>query len=44
MATNSLSKLSRKHGVKVGAGSLCSVEEVTLAVGEDTALLSPPQI
>lgn len=34
MATDSLSKLSRKHGVKVGAGSLCGVEEVALAVGE----------
>lgn len=34
MATDSLSKLSRKHGVKVGAGSLCGVEEVALVVGE----------
>ncbi|KAI3361474.1 hypothetical protein L3Q82_012949 [Scortum barcoo] len=28
------SKLTRKHGIKVGAGSPCSVEEVALAVGE----------
>lgn len=34
MATNSLTKLSRKHGVKVGVGSLCSVEDVALAVGD----------
>ena len=40
MATDSL------HGAKVGAGSLCSVEEVALAVGEvlDTAPLSSPPV
>ncbi|KAF0039204.1 hypothetical protein F2P81_009688 [Scophthalmus maximus] len=27
-------RLTRKHGVKVGAGSPCSVEEVALAVGD----------
>lgn len=34
MAADSLAKLSRKHGVKVGAVSLCSVVEVALAVGD----------
>lgn len=28
--------LSRKHGVKVGAGSVLSMEEVALAVGQKT--------
>lgn len=43
VATDSLSKLSRKHGVKVG--SLCSVKEVALAVGGDSRAqihLNPP--
>lgn len=30
MAIDSFPRLSRKHGVKVGAGSLCSVEEAAL--------------
>ncbi|TWW59242.1 Transposon TX1 uncharacterized 82 kDa protein ORF 1 [Takifugu flavidus] len=35
MAANAgLTGLSRKHGVKVGAGSVLSVEEVALAVGQ----------
>ncbi|TWW59244.1 hypothetical protein D4764_06G0007740 [Takifugu flavidus] len=35
MAANAgLTGLSRKHGVKVGAGSMLSVEEVALAVGQ----------
>ncbi|TWW77466.1 Transposon TX1 uncharacterized 82 kDa protein ORF 1 [Takifugu flavidus] len=35
MAANTgLTGLSRKHGVKVGAGSVLSVEEVALAVGQ----------
>ena len=35
MASSSVfSGLTRKHGIKVGAGSPCSVEEVALAVGE----------
>ncbi|TWW77629.1 hypothetical protein D4764_12G0010190 [Takifugu flavidus] len=29
-----LSRLTRRHGVKVGTGSLYTVEEVALAVGE----------
>ncbi|TWW59139.1 hypothetical protein D4764_06G0006690 [Takifugu flavidus] len=36
MAANAdLTGLSRKHGVKVGAVSLLSVEEVALAVGRE---------
>ncbi|TWW61835.1 hypothetical protein D4764_04G0004820 [Takifugu flavidus] len=36
MAANaSLTGLSRRHGVKVGAGSVLSVEEVALAVGQE---------
>ena len=34
MASRGFSKLSRKHGIRVGAGSPCSVEEVALAVGQ----------
>lgn len=34
MATDCLSELSRKHGVKKGSSSLCIVEEAALAVGE----------
>ena len=34
METDGLPTLSRKHGIKVGAGFLCGVEEVPLAVGE----------
>lgn len=34
MASGGFSRLSRKHGIKVGAGSQFSVEEVALAVGE----------
>ncbi|TWW69573.1 hypothetical protein D4764_18G0003790 [Takifugu flavidus] len=36
MAANAkLNELSRRHGVKVGAGSVLSVEEVALAVGQE---------
>ncbi|TWW64981.1 hypothetical protein D4764_22G0006280 [Takifugu flavidus] len=36
MAANAgLTGLSRRHGVKVGAGSMLSVEEVALAVGQE---------
>ncbi|TWW56217.1 hypothetical protein D4764_08G0002040 [Takifugu flavidus] len=36
MAANAnLTVLSRRHGVKVGAGSMLSVEEVALAVGQE---------
>ncbi|KAG7478859.1 hypothetical protein JOB18_010430 [Solea senegalensis] len=34
MASSGFARLSRKHGIKIGAVSLCSVEEVALAVGE----------
>ena len=43
MASSGFSKLSRKHGIRVGAAtsSPCSVEEVALAVGAgDRAQLS----
>ncbi|TWW62689.1 hypothetical protein D4764_04G0013360 [Takifugu flavidus] len=35
VANTNLSGLSRRHGVKVGAGSMLSVEEVALAVGQE---------
>lgn len=34
MAAAGFSSLSRKHGIKLGAGSSCNVEDVALAVGE----------
>lgn len=34
MAAAGFSSLSRKHGIKLAAGSSCSVEHVALAVGE----------
>ncbi|PWA31412.1 hypothetical protein CCH79_00002925 [Gambusia affinis] len=34
VGSGAFSTLTRKNGLKVGAGSLCSVEEVCLAVGE----------
>ena len=34
MAFSGFSMLSRKHGIRVGAGSPCSVEEVALSVGQ----------
>jgi len=34
MASGGFSMLSRKHGIRVGAGSPCSLEEVLLAVGQ----------
>ncbi|KAE8280196.1 Transposon TX1 uncharacterized 82 kDa protein ORF 1 [Larimichthys crocea] len=33
-STSVFSRLTRRHGIKIGAGSPCSVEEVALAVGE----------
>jgi len=36
MASGGFSKLSRQHGIRVGAGSPCSVEEVALAVGHSS--------
>ncbi|TWW81836.1 hypothetical protein D4764_01G0016510 [Takifugu flavidus] len=35
VANATLNGLSRRHGVKVGAGSVLSVEEVALAVGQE---------
>ena len=34
VVVNEFTKLSRRHGIKVGAGSLHSVEDVALAVGD----------